>query len=149
MPEFRSYESMDMIVAKLPCKFPEEGWARDVLRLQVHLIAANLAVKKGKRDWYGKTKVVFLSKCRPMMELFRCNDLVRKEGDWWLFEAEMGRLEQKVSLPIGSCRLALPLWGQGMPSFFIHRFPSCLISSHGCFLHIPPKKRKKKNDENI
>ncbi|XP_062158262.1 UDP-glucuronate:xylan alpha-glucuronosyltransferase 2 isoform X2 [Alnus glutinosa] len=119
MPDFRSYGSLDVIVAKLPCKFPEEGWARDVLRLQVHLIAANLAVKKGRRDWKGgRTKVVFLSQCRPMMELFRCNDLARKEGDWWLFEAEMGRLEQKVSLPVGSCRLALPLWGQGIDEVY-------------------------------
>ncbi|KAG6674688.1 hypothetical protein I3842_15G056000 [Carya illinoinensis] len=118
MPDYRRYENMDMIVAQLPCKFPEEGWARDVLRLQVHLVAANLAVKKGKRDWYSKTKLVFLSKCRPMMELFKCDDLVKQEGDWWFFESDMGRLEQKVSLPVGSCKLSLPLWGQGIREVF-------------------------------
>ena len=32
MPEFAAYEGMDVIVAKLPCKYPEEGWGRDVLR---------------------------------------------------------------------------------------------------------------------
>ncbi|KAG6624668.1 hypothetical protein CIPAW_16G044100 [Carya illinoinensis] len=85
---------------------------RDVFRLQVHLVAANLAMKGGKRDWNGRKKVVFLSKCRPMMELFRCDDLVRREGDWWLFELEMGRLEQKVSFPVGSCKVALHLWDQ-------------------------------------
>lgn len=49
-----------------------------------------------------------------MLELFRCNDLVRKEGDWWLYEPDLNRLDQKMALPVGSCRLALPLWGQGI-----------------------------------
>ncbi|KAJ8772831.1 hypothetical protein K2173_028008 [Erythroxylum novogranatense] len=114
MPEFKDYDGIDVIVAKLPCRYPEEGWNREVLRLQVHLIVANLAVKKGRRDWKRRTKVVMWSKCRPMMELFRCDDLVRQEGDWWLFEAEVARLEQKVSLPVGSCKLSLPLWSQGI-----------------------------------
>ncbi|GMP44000.1 hypothetical protein CsSME_00013134 [Camellia sinensis var. sinensis] len=112
MPSFDNYEYMDMIVAKLPCK---EGLGRDVFRLQVHLIAANLAVKRGKRrGWNEKTRMVFLSKCRPTLELFRCDDLVRQEGDWWFYEPEMARLEQKVSLPVGSCNLAFPLWGKGI-----------------------------------
>ncbi|KAA8528543.1 hypothetical protein F0562_035898 [Nyssa sinensis] len=117
MPDFEEYgndNNMDVIVAKLPCKYPEGEWGRDVFRLQVHLIAANLAVKKGKRDWNGKTKVVFLSKCRPMLELFRCDDLVGQDGDWWFYQPEMVSLEQKVSLPVGSCNLALPLWGKGI-----------------------------------
>ncbi|KAK8551944.1 hypothetical protein V6N12_040562 [Hibiscus sabdariffa] len=112
MPDFSQYDDMDLIVAKLPCEYPVDGWARDVFRLQVHLIAANLAVKNGKRDWNMRTKVVFLSKCRPMLEVFRCNDLVKQEGEWWYYEPETARLEQKVSLPIGSCNLALPLWGR-------------------------------------
>ncbi|KAM1013212.1 hypothetical protein ACFX13_043965 [Malus domestica] len=113
MPDFQIYEKMDMVVAKLPCKYPEEGWRREVFRLQVHLIAANLAVRKGRRDWNRKTtKVVFWSTCRPMLEIFRCKDLVKQEGDWWLFEPDTARLRQKVSLPIGTCNLALPLWGQ-------------------------------------
>ncbi|XWS21184.1 hypothetical protein CRYUN_Cryun30bG0033700 [Craigia yunnanensis] len=118
MPDFNKYDNMDLIVAKLPCKYPVDGWARDVFRLQVHLIAANLAVKNGKRDWNWRTKVVFLSKCRPMLEVFRCNDLVKQEVDWWYYEPEVARLEQKVSLPIGSCKLALPLWGQGNDEVF-------------------------------
>lgn len=116
MPDFDKYGYMDMIVVKLPCKIPEEGWNRDVFRLQVHLIAANLAVKRGIRDWQKRTKVVFLSKCMPMVDLFRCDDLVRREGEgelWWYYTPSMAKLEQKVSLPIGSCDLALPLWGKG------------------------------------
>lgn len=113
MPDYKRYENMDVIVARLPCKYEEdEGWRRDVFRLQVHLAVANLAVKNGRRN----TKVAVWSKCRPMMELFRCNDLVRREGDWWLYEPDLARLEQKVSLPVGSCKLALPLWGQGTHS---------------------------------
>ncbi|XP_042488354.1 UDP-glucuronate:xylan alpha-glucuronosyltransferase 2-like [Macadamia integrifolia] len=113
MPDFMAYDEMDMVVVKLPCEYPKKGWGRDVFRLQVHLIAANLAVKRGKRD-DGKTmKMVFLSRCKPMIELFRCDDMVRREGDWWWYEPEIPRLEQKLSLPIGSCKLSLPLWVQG------------------------------------
>jgi len=117
MPEFTTYENMDLIVAKLPCKYPLEGWGREVLRLQVHLIVANMVVKKGKKDWKWKSKVVFWSKCRPMLEIFRCDDLVKNEGDWWFYEVDVKKLEQKISLPVGSCNLALPLWEQGMYSY--------------------------------
>lgn len=113
MPKFENYKNMDIIVAKLSCEFPKQGLARDVFRLQVHLIVANLVAKNKK-----KTKVVFLSKCRPMMELFRCDDLVREEGEWWWFEPEAVRLKQKVSLPVGSCNLALPLWEKGIDTVY-------------------------------
>ncbi|XP_061343166.1 UDP-glucuronate:xylan alpha-glucuronosyltransferase 2 isoform X2 [Gastrolobium bilobum] len=118
MPEYADYGSMDVIVAKLPCKYPEEGWGRDVFRLQVHLIVANLAVKNGKRNWKWKTRVVLFSKCRPMLELFPCDHLVRREGDWWYYEPDFTRLEHKVSLPVGSCKLALPLWEQGIDEVY-------------------------------
>ncbi|XP_009791926.1 UDP-glucuronate:xylan alpha-glucuronosyltransferase 2-like [Nicotiana sylvestris] len=108
MPPVYSYSYMDMIVVKLPCKYPEEGWRRDVFRLQLHLVVANLAVKR-KRGKNGKMKLMFLSKCRPMMEIFRCKDLKRREGDWWYYEPNLAKLEQKISLPIGSCKLALSL----------------------------------------
>lgn len=102
-------------MAKLLCKFTEEeGWGRHVFRLQDHVVATNLTVKRGKRNWKGKTKVCVLSKCRPMMELFKCDNLMKQERDWWSFELEMGRLKQKMSCPIGSCKLALPLGDQGM-----------------------------------
>ncbi|KAH6828972.1 plant glycogenin-like starch initiation protein 3 [Perilla frutescens var. hirtella] len=113
MPDWEEYALMDMIVVKLPCKKPEVGWNRDVFRLQVHLAAANAAVKKGRWDWKGRMKVVVLSKCPAMVELFRCEEVVKREGEWWLYRPEMWRLEQKVSLPVGSCNLALPLWGKG------------------------------------
>ncbi|KAL3634200.1 hypothetical protein CASFOL_021254 [Castilleja foliolosa] len=116
MPDFDKYGEMDMIVAKLPCKAPKEKWNRDVFRLQVHLVAARMAVKKGKWDWNGNRKtmkVVLLSKCMPMVEIFGCDELVRREGDWWYYGVEMERLKKKVELPVGSCELAMPLWAKG------------------------------------
>ncbi|CAI8606320.1 unnamed protein product [Vicia faba] len=118
MPEFEAYNKMDLLVAKLPCKYPLEGWGREVLRLQVHLIVANMIVKKGKKDWKMKSRVLFWSKCRPMLEIFRCDDLVIHEDDWWFYEVDVKKLEQKVGLPIGSCTLALPLWEQGIDKVY-------------------------------
>ncbi|XP_076931551.1 UDP-glucuronate:xylan alpha-glucuronosyltransferase 2-like isoform X2 [Bidens hawaiensis] len=113
MPEYEKYGYMDMIVVKIPCKYPAEGWARDVYRLQLHLIAANMAVRRGRRSWSRKPKVVVLSKCRPMVEIFRCDDMLVHDGDWWYYQPDIKRLEQKVYLPVGTCSLALPLWGKG------------------------------------
>ncbi|CAL1396072.1 unnamed protein product [Linum trigynum] len=113
MPDFAAYGNVDVVVAKVPCRYPEDLWARDVARLQVHLVAANVAARKGRRDWSWRTKVVLWSKCRPMVELFRCDEMVAREGDWWFYQPEMTRLEHKVSLPVGSCKLSLPLWAQG------------------------------------
>lgn len=118
MPDFALYSEMDVVVARMPCRYPEEGWRRDVLRLQVHLIVANLAVKKGKKEGGEKMKVVLLSPCRPMMEVFRCDNLLRQKGNWWVYEPDMARLEQKVAMPVGSCKLALPLWEQGIHNVY-------------------------------
>ncbi|KAL5992794.1 hypothetical protein ACLOJK_013713 [Asimina triloba] len=113
MPDFATYGEVDVVMAQLPCRRLKEGWTRDVRRLQIHLIAAHLAVKKGRRNSVGeKLKVVILTSCRPMLEMFRLEDLVRQEGNWWLYELDMERLEHKLSLPVGSCKLALPLWGE-------------------------------------
>ncbi|PHT32496.1 UDP-glucuronate:xylan alpha-glucuronosyltransferase 2 [Capsicum baccatum] len=92
MPNFSNYSAnMDMIVAKLPCNYPKQGSTRDVFRLQVHLVVANLVAKR-EGNWDGKRKVVFFSKCRPMVELFRCDDLVKHEGDWWYYEVDVAKL---------------------------------------------------------
>ncbi|KAI4389544.1 hypothetical protein MLD38_001760 [Melastoma candidum] len=119
MPDFEEYPDMDLIVAKVPCNYPEEGWNRDLFRLQVHLVTARMAVEKGKKYHSGglsrgTTKVVVLSKCRPMPDILRCDDLARKDDDWWYYEVDVALLQQKVSLPVGSCQLSLPLWSQGM-----------------------------------
>lgn len=114
MPDFSLYGEFDVVVVRLPCRRPEPGWSRDVFRLQVHLVAANLAVRRAKRDGRGAVKLVFYGSCQPMMEVFRCDDMVGREGQWWMYQVEVGRLEEKVAMPIGSCKLALPLWREGM-----------------------------------
>ncbi|PIN10036.1 Glycosyl transferase, family 8 - glycogenin [Handroanthus impetiginosus] len=114
MPNWEEYDYMDMIVAKLPCKKGEQGWNRDVFRAQVHLVAAKMAVRRGKWDWNGKMKVVFLSECVPMVEFFRCDEFVEKEKEWWHYRVDAGRLEKKIEMPLGSCYLALPLWDKGI-----------------------------------
>lgn len=135
MPHFYGYNNMDIIVVKLPCNYPQEGWKRDVFRLQVHLVAANLAVnrKKGKN---GKMKLIFLSKCMPMMEIFRCNELKKREGDWWYYEPNMAKLAQKVSLPIGSCKLALTLREKGMLCTVLSSYISYLVIVSSSLLKI-------------
>ncbi|KAJ8464177.1 hypothetical protein OPV22_026729 [Ensete ventricosum] len=107
LPDLSRYGELDVVVADLPCG------ARNVFRLQVHLVVANLAARRGGRDARGKVRVALRSACRPMMELFRCDDLVARDGEWWMYEAEARRLEAKLALPVGSCNLALPLWEKG------------------------------------
>lgn len=36
MPDYSLYEEVDVVVARVPCRQPAKGWARDVFRLQVH-----------------------------------------------------------------------------------------------------------------
>lgn len=114
IPNLQNHTKFDLLVTKLPCKYPKPEWNRDVFKLQMNLIAAKIASVNGKRDHKGKVKIVFLSKCRPMLELFKCDDMVSRELDWWFFRPTATMLEEKMALPIGSCQLAMPLWEQGM-----------------------------------
>ncbi|XVE62994.1 hypothetical protein DITRI_Ditri06bG0164300 [Diplodiscus trichospermus] len=111
MPRLRDYQDLDIVVARVPC----EGWTskaglRDVFRLQVNLVVANLLVGSGwatpdvKRAVYA----VFIGDCGPMQEIFRCDDLLRKVGDHWVYRPELSRLQQKVIMPLGSCEIAQP-----------------------------------------
>ncbi|KAH7679421.1 Glucuronosyltransferase protein [Dioscorea alata] len=124
MPDFGVYDELDVVVASVPCRRPEIGWSRDMQRLQVHLVAANLALRRAVRDKRGRVKMVFVSACMPMTEVFKCDDLVKREGEWWLYEVEVERLGEKMALPVGSCKLALPLWQEGTnkaPANFLRR----------------------------
>ncbi|KAJ0981524.1 hypothetical protein J5N97_009779 [Dioscorea zingiberensis] len=113
MPDFALYDEFDVVVTRLPCRRPEPGWGQDVQRLQIHLVAANLALRRATRDERGRVKIVFHSACRPMAEVFKCEDLVKKDGDWWFYEVDVGWLGEKLAMPVGSCKLALPLGQQG------------------------------------
>lgn len=112
MPDFARYGDVDVVVASLPCNRTAPGWNRDVFRLQVHLVAAHMAARKGRRDG-GTVRVVLRSECEPMMDLFRCDEAVGREGQWYMYRMDVQRLEEKLRLPVGSCNLALPLWGSG------------------------------------
>ncbi|KAJ1298486.1 hypothetical protein BS78_01G457300 [Paspalum vaginatum] len=112
MPDFSLYGDVDVVVASLPCNRTAPGWNRDVFRLQVHLVAAQMAARKGRRDG-GTVRVVLRSECEPMMDLFRCDEAVGREGEWSMYRMDVQRLEEKLRLPVGSCNLALPLWGSG------------------------------------
>ncbi|KAE8677710.1 UDP-glucuronate:xylan alpha-glucuronosyltransferase 2 [Hibiscus syriacus] len=94
---------LDVVVARVPC----EGWTikagmRDVFRLQVNLVVATLLERTGRAMRYA----VFVGNCGPMPEIFRCDDLLRKEGDHWVYKPELRRLKQKVLMPFGTCHIA-------------------------------------------
>lgn len=115
MPRFEDYGEMDAVVARAPCGGGEDGrrGIRDVFRLQVHLVVANLVVRSGWRENDRTVVVVFVGSCGPMWEIFRCEDLVRRQGDVWVYRPDLRRLKQKLLMPIGSCQLALPILKQG------------------------------------
>ncbi|KAJ4790356.1 Hexosyltransferase [Rhynchospora pubera] len=96
----------DLVMVKLPCR-REGNWSRDVGRLHLQLSAARVAVESliggGK-----KVHVLIISKCFPIPNLFKCKRLVTREGDVWLYKPEMDELIEKLKLPVGSCKLALP-----------------------------------------
>lgn len=107
------YESVDVVVAGVPCS--GGGNERDVFRLQVNLVAANLTVRSGWREGGvdGTVYVVFVGSCGPMREIFRCDDLTWHEGEYWVYKPDLKRLKQKVLMPVGSCMLAPPFAQSG------------------------------------
>ncbi|XP_007030850.2 PREDICTED: putative UDP-glucuronate:xylan alpha-glucuronosyltransferase 4 [Theobroma cacao] len=112
MPRLEDYRDLDVVVARVPC----DGWTgksglRDVFRLQVNLVVANLLVESGwvmEPDVKRVVYAVFVGSCGPMPEIFRCDDLLRKAGDHWVYKPELRRLKQKVLMPLGSCQIAQP-----------------------------------------
>ncbi|CAN8305814.1 unnamed protein product [Cochlearia groenlandica] len=98
---------VDVIVVKLPCDgFSENKGLRDVFRLQVNLAAANLAVESGRRNFDRTVYVVFVGSCGPMHEIFRCDERVRRVGEYWVYRPDLTRLKQKLDMPFGSCKIA-------------------------------------------
>ena len=104
------YEDLDVVIARVPYdRVKEYKGIRDVFRLQVNLVVANLVVRNG---WISNPDVnrtvytVFIGSREPMVEIFRCDDLVMHQGDHWVYKPELRRLKQKVLMPFGSCQLA-------------------------------------------
>ncbi|KAK9219092.1 hypothetical protein WN943_007731 [Citrus x changshan-huyou] len=71
----QDYRYLDVIVASVPCRGDGDagGGMRDVFRLQVNLVVANLAVESGwlKPDVDRPVYVVFVGSCGAMVEMFR------------------------------------------------------------------------------
>ncbi|KAK9689195.1 hypothetical protein RND81_09G042500 [Saponaria officinalis] len=86
------------------------GLIRDVYRLQISLAIARLIVENsiGKNeDVYG----VFIAKCEPVLEIFRCDDLVWHGGSYWVYKPHVQKLREIISMPLGTCELAHPYIG--------------------------------------
>ncbi|KMT09196.1 hypothetical protein BVRB_6g132980 [Beta vulgaris subsp. vulgaris] len=97
---------LDLIVVKLPCQVDEKNWSRDVARLHLQLAAAQLATSaKG----IYPVHLLFITNCFPIPNLFSCKELVKHEGNAWLYKPNLIVLREKLQLPVGSCQLALPL----------------------------------------
>lgn len=100
---------LDLIVVKLPCR-NEANWSRDVGRLHLQLAAAGLAASaKG----YYQVKLLFVTNCFPLPNLFTCKELLVHRGNVWLYKPNLDVLREKLQLPVGSCELALPLKARG------------------------------------
>lgn len=115
MPEVEDYVDLDVVLARVPCEN-----ATSVYRLQVNLVVANLLVKNGmdSNGVYREMYVVFIGPCSPMLEIFRCDDLIWHEGNVWIYKPDLTKLKQKILMPVGTCQLATPFAEQGMLQVF-------------------------------
>ncbi|XP_073308261.1 putative UDP-glucuronate:xylan alpha-glucuronosyltransferase 5 [Primulina huaijiensis] len=108
MPSFEEYRDLDLVVANVPCGGGKHSKTfEDVLRLQVNLVVANLLVRSVRKK-NGQVFVVFIGSCGPLLEIFRCDDLLWHEDNYWIYKPDLRRLQQKVLMPVGSCQLAPP-----------------------------------------
>ncbi|KAI3770788.1 hypothetical protein L6452_01932 [Arctium lappa] len=97
IPMARWFGRVDVMVARVP-----EG-VREVGRLQVNLVVANVLVNGGWED--GEVYVVFIGWSGPMWEIFRCDDMVWDEGEYKIYKPDLKRLMEKVKMPVGSCMI--------------------------------------------
>ncbi|TKY61489.1 putative UDP-glucuronate:xylan alpha-glucuronosyltransferase 4 [Spatholobus suberectus] len=105
MPALENYRDLNVVVAKVSCGI------RDVFRLQVNLVVANLAVESGwvtkiESDDHRNVYVVFVGSCGPMVEIFRCDDLLMHRGEFWVYKPDLSSLKQQTLMPVGSCQIA-------------------------------------------
>nr|KYP74339.1 Glycogenin-1 [Cajanus cajan] len=106
MPTWEMYRDLNVVVARVPCG----SGIRDVFRLQVNLVVANLAVESGwvdKLDAYEPVYVVFIGSCDPMVDIFKCDDLLlHQSGEYWVYKPDLVSLRHKMLMPVGSCQIA-------------------------------------------
>ncbi|XP_057434078.1 putative UDP-glucuronate:xylan alpha-glucuronosyltransferase 4 [Lotus japonicus] len=106
-PTLKNYKDLNVVMAMVPCG--EKEGIRDVFGLQVNLVVANLAVENGwftESDSHRKVYVVFVGSCGPMVEIFRCDDLLMHQGEYWVYRPDLKKLKQKMLMPLGSCQIA-------------------------------------------
>jgi len=109
-PSFPRGTHFDVVAVKLPCS-RVAGWSRDVARLHLQLSAAKLAAATTRGN--SGIHVLFVTDCFPIPNLFSCKDLVKREGNAWLYKPDVKALKEKLRLPVGSCELAVPLNAKG------------------------------------
>lgn len=107
MPRFEDYRELDVVVARISqgTGYGVDG-LKDVSRLQVNLIVANLLVRSGRKG--NGPLAVFVESLNPMSEIFRCDDLLWNEGNAWIYKPEMTRIKKLVLLPVGPCQFVPP-----------------------------------------
>ncbi|KAM3290572.1 putative UDP-glucuronate:xylan alpha-glucuronosyltransferase 5 [Capsicum chacoense] len=113
MPVFEEYEELDVLVAKVPCKHVGVDGSRDVFKLQVNLVVANLLVRSGGWNKNRPAYAVFIGDCEPMWEIFRCEDMLLQEENLRVYKPELEKLKEKIRMPVGSCQLARLFSKQG------------------------------------
>ncbi|KAK9219095.1 hypothetical protein WN943_007734 [Citrus x changshan-huyou] len=85
----QDYRYLDVIVARVPCRGDGDGGGgmRDVFRLQVNLVVANLAVESGlvKPDVDRAVYVVFVGSCGAMVSSYNGGDqgFLNEVFTWW------------------------------------------------------------------
>ncbi|KAL8489398.1 hypothetical protein ACS0TY_025341 [Phlomoides rotata] len=108
MPEFENYKDLDVVIARVPHSIDDEdGGLKDVFRLQVNLVVANLLVRSGRKG-SGPLMAVFVKSLEPMWEIFRCDDLFWNEGNTWIYKPEMTMIKKLALMPVGPCQFVPP-----------------------------------------
>ncbi|XP_020082354.1 UDP-glucuronate:xylan alpha-glucuronosyltransferase 1-like [Ananas comosus] len=111
-PKLSKKAHFDIVAVKLPCR-SSKGWSRDVAQLHLQLAAARIAVES--TNFQKPVFVLVVSRCLPIPNLFKCKYLAFREGDVWVYKPELRELREKLQLPVGSCKLALPFKAKEHP----------------------------------
>ncbi|KAL3637183.1 hypothetical protein CASFOL_019482 [Castilleja foliolosa] len=107
MPRFEDYRDLDVVVASI-----DRCESKDVFRLQVNLVVANLLVRSGRKDGQP-VYAVFVGGCHPMSEIFRCDDLLWKVGNSWVYKPQLTRIQKLMLMPFGPCQFVPPFSNSG------------------------------------
>ncbi|WOL04481.1 hypothetical protein Cni_G13202 [Canna indica] len=98
-PRVEDGSRFDIVAVKLPCDV-SGNWSRDVVRLHLQLAAAKVAVGSGAgRRSRKQVYVLLVSECLPIPNLFICKNLVKREGNLWLYKARIGNSGGEASSP--------------------------------------------------